>query len=150
MIHYPQIHRILLPKNQQVISGNQHQCCATCLPPPSLPVPPSAGAHVGGPEPRRLLQHVHGSREEEGPAPPGVGQEEPARHGLLWPDGVPEENPVPVRTNLQVALHQAFHAVQQHPRCRSRLGQCHGKFLCSYRRQPANMQTAGTYMYFVN
>ena len=56
----------------------------------------SVGAYVGRPEPRRLLQHVHGPREEEGAAPPGVSQEEPTRHGFLRSDRVPEENPVPV------------------------------------------------------
>lgn len=85
-----------------------------------------AGAHAGGPEPGGLLQHVHGPGEEAGAAPPGVGQEEPPRHGLLRPDRVPEEDPVPVWAHLQVALHQAFHAVQQHPRCRGRPGQRYG------------------------
>lgn len=73
--------------------------------PPSLPFLPPLGSYVGGPESGRLLQHVHGSREEEGPASPGVCQEELARHGLLWLDRVPEKNPVPLRKNLQVALH---------------------------------------------
>lgn len=99
------------------------------------PLPPlwlSAGSHVSWPEPCRLLQHVHRAREEEGPAPPGVGQEEPARHGLLRPDGVPEEDPVPVWTNIQVALHPALHAVQQHPSCGCGPGQHHGWCCCSF------------------
>lgn len=95
--------------------------------PPSRPFLPSLGSYVGGPESRRLLQHVHSSREEEGPASPGVCQEELTRHGLLWLDRVPEENPVPLWTNLQVALHQAFHAVQQHTGCRGGPGQHYGK-----------------------
>lgn len=56
----------------------------------------SSGADAGRPEPGRLLQHVHGAGEEKGAASPGVGQEEPERHGVLRSDRVPEENPVPV------------------------------------------------------
>lgn len=101
----------------------------SCPPPPLSPRP--AGAHAGRPEPGGLLQHVHSAGEEASPAPPGVGQEEPPGHGLLWPDRVPEEDPVLVRADLPAALHPAFHAVQQHASSRGRPGQRHGTSPCA-------------------